>query len=101
YRIREQDMVAFLTAMAERKRIRRRDGARHWALLRDLENPEVWVERYHNPTWVEYVRHNQRITQADAEIGAHIRALHIGPDRPRVHRMIERQTESLPSDPMP
>ncbi|WP_445503772.1 MFS transporter [Microvirga sp. G4-2] len=92
YVIREADVVAFLAVMAERRRIRRRDGARHWTLLRDLENPEIWVERYHSPTWLEYVRHNQRITQADAAVGERLRALHQGPDRPRVRRMIERQT---------
>jgi MFS family permease len=92
YLIRQQDVVAFLSVMAERRRVRRRDGARHWTLLRDLENPELWIERYHTPTWLEYVRHNQRMTHADAVVGERLRALHQGPDRPRVHRMIERQT---------
>ena len=46
--------------------------------------------------WVEYVRQNQRVTQADAEIGERVRALHSGPNPPVVHRMIERQTGSLP-----
>ena len=94
--IREEDVVAFLAVMAERRRIRRRDGARHWALLRDLTNPEHWIERYDSPTWVEYIRSNQRVTQADAEIGERLRALHKGPSPPVVHRMIERQTGSLP-----
>ena len=94
--IREEDVVAFLSVMAERRRIRRRDGARHWTLLRDLTNPELWIERYDAPTWVEYVRQNQRVTQADAEIGDRVRALHKGPNPPVVHRMIERQTGSLP-----
>jgi MFS family permease len=92
YVIREADVMAFLEVMAERRRIRRRDGARHWALLRDLENSEVWIECYHSPTWLDYVRHNQRITQADAAVGERLRELHQGPDRPRVRRMIERQT---------
>lgn len=96
YIIAEEDVVAFLGAMAERRRIRRRDGARHWALLRDLTNAELWIERYDSPTWVEYVRQNQRVTQADAEIGERVRALHKGPVPPVVHRMIERQTGSLP-----
>lgn len=95
--IREEDVVAFLSVMAERRRIRRRDGARHWTLLRDLTNSELWLERYDTPTWVEYVRQNQRVTQADAEIGDRVRALHKGPNPPVVHRMIERQTGSLPS----
>lgn len=98
YTIREADVVAFLTVMAERRRIRRRDGARHWTLLRDLENLEIWIERYHNPTWLDYVRHSQRITQADAAVGERLRELHQGPDRPRVRRMIERQTGGLTAD---
>ncbi|TXR46754.1 MFS transporter [Phyllobacterium endophyticum] len=97
YVIAESDVPEFLEVMAARRRIRIRDGAGHWALMRDLENPEIWTESYHTPTWVEYVRHNQRRTQADAVIGDRIRALHRGPAEPRVHRMIERQT-TLPHD---
>ena len=96
YIIRPEDVVAFLNVMAERRRIRRRDGARHWTLLRDLTDPTLWIERYDSPTWVEYVRQNQRITKADAEIGERVRALHSGPNPPVVHRMIERQTATLP-----
>lgn len=98
YLIREADTGVFLAIMAERRRIRRRDGARHWTLLRDLENPELWVERYHSPTWLEYVRHNQRRTHADAFVGERLRALHQGPNPPSVRRMIERQTGVMMSD---
>lgn len=96
YRIAREDVLEFLAAMAERRRIRRRDGARHWTLLRDLHDPEVWMERYHTPTWLDYIRHNQRVTKADAAIGDRLRALHRGAEPPRVHRLIERQTGSLP-----
>lgn len=92
YEIHEPDIPEFLTTMAERRRIRIRDGAGHWALMRDLENPTTWTETYHVPTWVEYVRHNQRRTQADAAVGDKLTALHRGTTPPRVHRMIERQT---------
>ena len=94
YRIRPDDVPEFLAIMAERRRVRRRDGARHWSLLRDLGDTELWIERYHTPTWVDYIRHNQRITQADAVIGERLRELHQGGDLV-VHRMIERQTGSL------
>jgi MFS family permease len=93
YIIRETDLPAFMEAMSERRRIRLRDGARQWELLRDLENPEIWRETYHTPTWVEYVRHNQRATHADAVVGETLRALHAGPDRPRVQRMVVRPTD--------
>lgn len=92
YEIGQEDVVAFLAAMADRRRVRIRDGARHWSLLRDLENPRIWTESYHVPTWVEYVRHHQRRTKADAEVTDRLLALHRGDAPPRVHRMIERQT---------
>jgi hypothetical protein len=59
--------------------------------MRDLEDAELWYESYQTPTWTEYIRHNTRPTLADAAVGERIRALHQGPDRPRVHRMIVRQ----------
>ena len=97
YVIREEDILEFLGAMAERRRIRRRDGARNWTLLRDLADPQIWIERYKTPTWLDYIRHNSRLTQDDAIIPERLRSLHRGPESPRVRRMIERQTDSLPA----
>ncbi|WP_027060062.1 MFS transporter [Mesorhizobium loti] len=92
YVIRHEDEAEFLATMAERGRIRRRDGARNWTLARDLENPTIWIEHYHTPTWLEYIRHNGRITHADAMVGDRLRALHSGEEPPRVRRVIERPT---------
>lgn len=91
YTIRPEDTLAFLSVMAERKRIRMRDGARRWTLLRDIENAELWMERYHLPTWHDYIRHNQRMTVADVGVRERLRALDHSAGAPKVHRMIERQ----------
>jgi hypothetical protein len=96
YVIAEVDIIEFLRAMDERRRIRRRDGANDWKLLRDLSDPEIWIERYSTATWLDYVRHNNRLTHEDAVIPERLRALHRGPERPLVKRMIERQTGTLP-----
>lgn len=96
YRIPAGSVVSFLSAMSERRRIRRRDGAHGWSLLRDLGDPELWLERYHVSTWLDYVRHNTRRTMADRDNMDAIMALHTGPHPPVVHRMLERQTGSLP-----
>jgi hypothetical protein len=93
YVIREEDLHDFLDAMAERRRIRRRDGARQWTLTRDLENPQIWTETYHTPTWSEYVRHNLRATHSDAVVGDTLRRLHSGTEPIKVRRMIERPTD--------
>tara|TARA_R110002049_G_scaffold188402_2_gene356844 strand:+ start:51450 stop:53024 length:1575 start_codon:yes stop_codon:yes gene_type:complete len=98
YEIAQDDVPEFLAAMSLRRRVRIRDGAQQWALLRDLHLPEHWSESYHVPTWGEYVRHNERRTNADAELSDRIRRLHRGPGGPTVHRMIERQTVPLRDD---
>ncbi len=92
--IDEADVPEFLALMTERGRIRRRDGARNWVIARDLEHPDIWLETYHTPTWLDYIRHNTRITQADAAITERIRALHRGTERPHVRRWIERPTRT-------
>tara|TARA_R100000789_G_scaffold39702_1_gene41701 strand:- start:578 stop:1816 length:1239 start_codon:yes stop_codon:yes gene_type:complete len=98
YEIAQSDVPEFLAAMSLRRRVRIRDGAQQWALLRDLHRPEHWSESYHVPTWAEYVRHNERRTNADAELSDQLRRLHRGETPPEVHRMIERQTVPLRDD---
>ena len=90
YEIPEGRVPEFLDAMADRHRIRRRDGAHHWMLMRDLENPRLWVETFEMPTWVDYVRLHSRTTYADAPVGERIRALHAGTSTPLVRRLIIR-----------
>lgn len=95
YCIAQNNTEKFLQAMTERRRVRLRDGARQWTLLRDLEKPERWVETYHMPTWVDYLRHNQRSTQDDMRVIEILDALNEGSAPPHVCRMIERQTVPL------
>ena len=100
HRVAEENVPAFLEAMAERRRICRRDGARRWTLLRDLGEPTVWIERFHMPTWLDYVRDTQRRTKADAENLDRIRSLRLDPGPPKVRRMIERQPGSATGRPL-
>lgn len=89
YEIDTANIPRFLANMHERRRIRRRDGARRWTLYRDLSNSRLWVERYHVATWLDYVRHNQRRTNTDAANIASIMDLHCGEKPPLVHRRIQ------------
>lgn len=92
YNIDQESIPEFLEVMTAWRRMRIRDGAKQWSLLRDLEKPNVWTESYHLPTWIDYVRHNQRQTHADAEISERLHELHRGEQPPVIHHMIERQT---------
>ncbi len=90
YLIDEEDVPVFTELMYERRRIRRRDGARQWTLLRNLEQVNQWIERFELPTWADYVRFHARTTQEDGRVGERIRALHKGEGTPRVRRMLVR-----------
>ena len=98
YEIAQPDVPEFLKVMSERRRIRLRDSAKNWALQRDLENPDVWMETFQFPTWIEYLRHHERRTHADYEATERLTTLHRGSKPFRVHRMIERSTVPLRDD---
>jgi MFS family permease len=97
HRVPEANIPLFLIAMNERKRIRGRDGASAWTLMRDLGDPQLWVERYHVATWLDYIRHNKRRTNADQANSAELRRLRVEGYEPVVHRRLERQTSSIPT----
>jgi hypothetical protein len=62
---------------------------------------DLWIERFHVATWLEYVRDRQRRTRADLDNAERIRALHIHGHAPRVRRMIERPVGSSSSEHAP
>lgn len=101
YEVAEADIPAFIAAMNERRRVRRRDGAKAWTLSRDLADPEIWVEQYQFARWADYVRHNERRTHADDESIAAIRALYKGAKPPVVHRYLERPVSGVSVNPGP
>ena len=92
YRIDQGDVAEFLTLIDQRRRIRVRDGARRWMLLRDVAEPDIWIESYHFPTWTDYVRSIDRRTVTDDIVIQRLLALHRAAAPPKVQRMIERQT---------
>ncbi|SDD22933.1 Predicted arabinose efflux permease, MFS family [Paracoccus isoporae] len=98
YHIAPEDTETFLDLMIRRRDIRRRDGARSWVLLRDLEKPDHWSESYHIATWDDYIRHNTRRTVADAEVATALRALHRDEGGPQIHRLIERHDVASHAD---
>ncbi|MCI5074181.1 MFS transporter [Oricola sp.] len=90
YEIAEDDVGQFMTLMAERRRVRIRDGARRWSLNRDLENPALWTEEYHVATWTEYLRHHARRTMEDGSVNDRLKRLHKGDLPLRVRRSLEQ-----------
>jgi MFS family permease len=68
YDVGPSNVEEFIKAMRRFGRIRRRDGARRWAIFRDLENPGRYVETFMVSSWAEHLRQHERMTQADREL---------------------------------
>ena len=100
YRVRLEHAGEFTAAMREKRRIRQRDGAQRWTLLHDLSDPEAWIERFQTPSWTEHLRQRKRVTLADRDIEARVRAFHCGDQPPRVRRFLENRSAATPSTPV-
>ena len=84
----------FYDAMQKVQRTRMRNGGFAWSICRDIADPSLWTERYHCPTWGDYLRMRDRYTIADSELqaAAQIFCSHGGL---RIRRKLERPYGSV------
>ena len=95
YRVDQENARAFHNVMQEVQLSRQRNGAYGWSIARDIADPELWTERYHCPTWLDYLRQRNRSTQSERALHQRAMDFHLGPDPVRVRRMLERPFGSV------
>ena len=95
YRVAQDNARAFHNVMQDVQLSRQRNGAYGWSIARDIADPELWTERYHCPTWFDYLRQRNRTTQSERALHQRAIAFHLGPDPIRVRRMLERPFGSV------
>jgi MFS family permease len=95
YRVGQESARAFHNVMQEVQLSRQRNGAYGWSIARDIADPELWTERYHCPTWLDYLRQRNRSTQSERALHQRAMDFHLGPDPVRVRRMLERPFGSV------
>jgi MFS family permease len=95
YRVDPAQARSFYQTMQQIQSIRQRNGAYDWSIARDVADPALWTERFHCPTWLDYLRLRARPTQADRLIERAARTMHAGPEPIRIRRMLERPFGSV------
>ena len=95
YRVAQDNARAFHNVMQNVQLSRQRNGAYGWSIARDIADPELWTERYHCPTWLDYLRQRNRPTQSERALHQSAIDFHIGPDPVRIRRMLERPFGSV------
>jgi len=86
YRVAQDNARAFHNVMQDVQLSRQRNGAYGWSIARDIADPELWTERYHCPTWLDYLRQRNRATLSERELHQQAIAFHLGPEPVRVDR---------------
>ena len=90
YRIDPTTAQGFYDAMLALQLARQRNGAYGWTLSRDIADPEIWMERYHCPTWHDYLRQRERLTATERLVERTATDFHFGGKPFRVRRFMER-----------
>ncbi|MCA6101230.1 MFS transporter [Bradyrhizobium australafricanum] len=98
YRVAQENARAFHNVMQDVQLSRQRNGAYGWSIARDIADPELWTERYHCPTWLDYLRSRNRSTRSERTLEQRAIHFHVGPAPVRVRRMLERPFGSVRSN---
>ena len=88
YRIDPARADEFKELMRVSRRGRLRHGALSWDLLRDINDPGLFVEQIVDESWTEHLRRFDRVTTADATLRDRKQAFHIGQEPPVVRRRV-------------
>lgn len=74
----------FVTVMRLLRRSRRSGGALRWHLWNDAARPERYLESFVDESWLDHLRHRERLTAQDREIEARASGFHVADEPPRV-----------------
>jgi MFS family permease len=92
YRIDPKNRNAFLHALGQNSRERRRDGAYDWGIFEDPSDDGRFVETFLTDSWLEHLRQHRRVTKADRISEQAVRRFQIG-DGPKTTHLIGAQQE--------
>lgn len=95
YQVDPAEARAFYRAMQDVQQIRSRNGAYDWTIARDIADPREWIERFHCPTWHDYLRMRDRLTREEQVLTDEASAFHRGEGPPRVRRRLQRPFGSV------
>jgi predicted MFS family arabinose efflux permease len=95
YRVEQARAREFHNLMQQVQLSRQRNGAYGWSIARDIADPELWTERYHCPTWLDYLRQRNRPTASERALTQGAQEFHMGPEPVRIRRMLERPFGSV------
>ena len=91
----------FFSLLDELENCRRRGGAVAWGIYEDVQLPGRFMETFMEVSWLEHMRHHERVTAADRAILDSLAACHSGPGQPRVTHLVRPAPSDAVAPPAP
>jgi MFS family permease len=88
YHINKSDVKKFLSLMYQLGRVRMQYGAYTWNVLEESDQPGTFIEQFMDVSWLEHLRHHQRVTSKDRELQEQIYALHQADKPPKIRHFL-------------
>lgn len=88
YRIDPDRAREFELAMQKVKRSRRRAGSIRWGLWEDAAERGRYVESFVDESWIDHLRHHNRLTEQDLAIEQGASSFHLGSKPPLVSHFL-------------
>lgn len=88
YRIDPERAAEFAAVLDDLRRVRLRAGALQWGLFSDAADPSLYTEMFLMASWMEHMRHRERVTVADEEVRRRAGAFHLGPSPQEVEHLV-------------
>lgn len=99
YMIAPEHAVEFMALAEDLRHLRLRNGVRYWGLFRDVRDGELWREVLLIESWLQHLRMLDRMTLADKALIDRARALHSGPEAPKVTISVTYDSIPYSADP--
>jgi MFS family permease len=97
YLIDPKDRNEFLSALADVRAERLRDGAYDWDIFEDAADSSRMLETFLVPSWIEHQRQHQRVTKADHLAQEKVSKFHRGTVAPVVHHLVAARSSNTPA----
>lgn len=88
YEIDAADRTRFISLMHELAEARRRSGGYCWSLNEDLGTENRYIETWQEASWLQHLRHHERVSGADKAIQEQVWALDRSDKRPAAVHLV-------------
>jgi len=96
YQVPAENNQRFLELAKNLSHARKRSGAYSWGIMQNAEHPDQFTEYFLETSWLNHLRHHERVSGSDRVIQDEIRTLLIPDTKPAVSHLLGATAPAKP-----